>query len=230
MEKTFENKMAMLQAVLSFMRLKADDWSDSAPMAAAFAELEDLILQIEQIQQITEEDNSGLTEANKLQKKALIKRIFELVSILYAMAVKTDDQVLQAKVDFPISELQNGRNSELTNSGKSILELGRTNLPALIEYGLSEEKLNNLDEQIMQFKVSLPAPRVSVSERKAANAKLKELLKQTMKLISQQIDRLMIPYETSKPDFYAAYKNARKLVNYGIRHEKAETTEPSSPD
>lgn len=230
MDKRVENKMTMLQAVLSFMRLKAAEWSDSAPMVAAFTELEDLILRIEQIQQITEEDNSGLTEAKKVQKKALIKRVFELVSILYAMATKTGDQVLQAKVDFPISDLNNMRNSELTNSGKSILELGRTNLPALIEYGSSEEKLNNLDVQIMQFKVSSPAPRISVSERKAANAKLKELIKQTMELTSQQIDRLMVPYETDKPDFYAAYKNARKLVNYGIRHEKAETTEPTTQD
>jgi len=230
MEKTFENKMAMLQAVLSFMRRKADVWSNSAPMAAAFAELEDLIFRIEQIQQITEGDNSGLAKAKMAQKKALIKRLFELVSILYAMAIKTEDHVLQAKVDFPISDLNNMRNSELTNSGKSILELGRTNLPALIEYRYSEEKLNNLDEHIMEFKVSSPAPRISVSERKAANAKLKELIKETMELTTQQIDRLMVTYETDKPDFYAAYKNARKLVNYGIRHEKAETTEPTTPD
>lgn len=228
MDKRFENKMTMLKAVLSFMRLKVAEWSNSAPMVAAIAELEYLILQIEQIQQITEEDNSGLTDAKKAQKEALIKKAFELVSILFAMATKTKDQVLQAKVDFPISDLRNLRNSELAKSGKNILDLGRANLPVLIEYGSSAEKLNNFDGQIQQFKVSLPAPRVSVSERKAANAKLKELLKQAMELTSMQIDRLMVSIEADKPDFYAAYKNARKVVDYGIRYEKAEVTEPSA--
>ena len=67
---------------------------------------------------------------------------------------------------------------------KNVLDLGRANLPALIEYGTSEVKLSTLDDQIKVYKNSLPAPRVSVSERKAANTKLKEILKQAMQLMS----------------------------------------------
>jgi len=228
MDKRFENKMTMLKAVLSFMRLKVAEWSSFAPMAAAIAELENLVLQIEQIQLITGEDNSGLTDVKKAQIEALIKKVYELASILLAMATKTKDQVLQAKVDFPVSDLQNMRQSELAKNGMTILDLGRTNLPALLEYGQTDEKLNSLDGQIQQLKISLPAPRVSTSERKAANAKLKELLKEAMELTTMQIDRLMVPFETERPDFYAAYKNARKVIGYGTRYEKAEVPEPAA--
>lgn len=182
--------------------------------------MEGLIVQIEEIQQLTGEDNSGLSTSKKLQKDALVKRAFELASILFAMATRNKDQVLLAKVDFPISELHGLRDGELASKCKNILDLGRSNLPQIIGYGTSEEKMNALDEQIVQYKTSLPARRISVSELKAANQKLKEVLKQATDLVNDQIDRMLVQFETSEPDFYTAYQNARKVVAYGTRHEK----------
>lgn len=111
---------------------------------------------------------------------------------------------------------------------KNVLDLGCANLPALLIYGSSDEKLNNLEVQIQQYKNNMPAPRVSVSERKAANTKLKELLKQAPQLMSMQIDRMMVPFEDDKPEFYAAYKNARIVIGYGTRYEKPD--DPTKPE
>lgn len=220
MNKRFENKMIMLKAILSLLKLNETILNDSEPLAEAIAELEGLIAQIEEIQQLTGEDNSGLSTSKKLQKDALVKRAFELASILFAMATRTKDLILLVKVDFPISELQSLRDGELATWCKNISELGRSNLPHIIGYGASEEKLNMLDEQIVQYKTSLPARRISVSELKAAISKLKELLKQATDLVGDQIDRMLVRFETTNPDFYNAYLNARKVVDYGTRHEK----------
>jgi hypothetical protein len=228
MDKRFENKMTMLKTILSLLQLNESIWSDSAPLAAAIEELAGLIAQIEEIQQMTGEDNSGLSASKKLEKDALIKRAFELTSIIFAMATRNKDQVLLAKVDFPISDLMHLRESELATRSKNILELGRSNLPQITTFGTSEEKLNALDEQIAHYKLSIPARRVSVSELKAANKKLKELLKQAIELVTDQIDRMLVQFETINPDFYNAYLNARKVVDYGIRHEKPE--DPENPD
>jgi len=225
MDKRFENKMTMLKAVLSLLQLHESIWSDSAPLAAAIEELAGLIAQIEEIQQLTGEDNSGLSASKKSEKDALIKQAFELASIIFAMATRNKDQVLLAKVDFPISELIRLRESELANKCKNIAELGRSTLPLITTFGTSEEKMNALDQQIAHFKLSIPARRISVSELKAFNKKLKELLKQAIDLVTDQIDRMLVQFENSKPDFYNAYLNARKVVDYGIRHEKAEVPE-----
>jgi hypothetical protein len=225
MDKRFENKMSMLKTILSLLQINESIWSDSAPLAAAIAELADLIAQIEEIQQLTGEDNSGLSNSKRLEKDALIKQVFELASIIFAMATRNKDQVLLAKVDFPISELQHLRESELATRCRNITELGRSNLPQIITFGITEEKLNTLDEQIAHYKLSIPARRISVSELKAANKKLKELLKLATDLASDQIDRMLVQFGSSNPDFYNAYLNARKVVDYGIRHEKQEVPE-----
>jgi len=228
MDKRFENKMIMLKAILSLLKQNETIWNASEPLVTAINELEGLIAQIEAIQQLTGEDNSGLSTTKKLQKDALVKRAFELASILFAMATRNKDQVLLAKVDFPISELQHLRDGELASKCKNILDLGRANLPQISGYGTSEEKLNMLDEQIVQYKISLPARRISVSELKAANQKLKEMLKQATDLVTDQIDRMLLQFESGMPDFYNAYLNARKVVDYGTRHEKPVTTD--TPD
>lgn len=228
MDKRFENKMTMLKAVLSLLQLHESIWSNSAPLAAAIEDLAGLIAQIEEIQQLTGEDHSGLSTSKKLGKDALIKQAFELASIIFAMATRNKDQVLLAKVDFPISELQHLREGELATKCKNIAELGRSALSQITSFGASEEKLNALDEQIARYKLSLPARRISVSELKAANKKLKELLKQATDLAADQIDRMLVQFGTSNPDFYNAYLNARKVVDYGIRHEKPE--DPENPD
>jgi hypothetical protein len=78
------------------------------------------------------------------------------------------------------------------------------------------------------FADCLPSKRISASERKAANEKLKDLFLQVDDLLKNQLDRLMVPFRKSQPDFYASYQNARRIVNYGIRHKT--TKEPENQD
>jgi hypothetical protein len=228
MDKRFENKMIMLKTVLKLLQQNEKIWNSSPPLVAAIAELKALIEQIEEIQQVTGEDNSGLSTSKNQKKEALIKRAFELASNLFAMATRTKDTVLQAKVNFPISDLENMRDSELASKCKSLAELARSYQPQISEYGSTVEKLTQFELLGEQFKSSLPARRISVSELKAANIKLKELLKQSTDLLNDQIDRMLVQFETTYPEFYASYLNARKVVAYGTRHEKPVNTD--TPD
>ena len=109
--------------------------------------------------------------------------------------------------------------------------IARDNLPSLEGYSITEPELVVFDGQISAYEGDLPNHRVSVSERKAANAKLKDLYKEADEVLTSQIDRLMFRFSTAKPDFYAAYLNARKVVDYGTRHEKSESNEadPNQP-
>ena len=130
-------------------------------------------------------------------------------------------------ISSPISHLQNLRDTELPLSCTNIAELGRSSLTVSSESGITEPELTVLDNLIVQYKLSLPAHRVSVSGRKAANKTLKEKVTEAINLVSDQIDRLMFPFKASKSEFYAGYLNARKVVDYGTRHDKPENPDTS---
>lgn len=222
MDKRFENKLIMLKAVLSLLQQYQSLWQDATPLAEVYAYLKGLVAQIEEFKQVTSQSNSGLVAAKQNLQETLINQAFELASMLFAYARRNNDLVLQAKVDFTISQLRNLRDDELATKCLSVLTLGQSKADVLVEYGTTPEKLSMLDDLTNQYVEQLPNRRVTVSERKMANEKIKNLLAEALQATSEQLDRLMIRFKTSQPDFYASYLNARKVVDYGTRYEKAE--------
>lgn len=225
MEKRFENKLTMINAVMSLLNQNQVIWQGSAPFVSAVNDLKAKVLLIELAQQEVLNPVAGITGEKQSIQDSVVDKAYELASMLFALAEKTKDMVLKAKVDFPISELRNIRDGELAVSSKNILALGIRNETALADYNISAGKLNELQTLITQYETQIPGYRVTVSTKKANNEKLKGLLADAMKILTNQTDKLMIGYKVSQSDFYASYGNARKIVDYGIRHEKPETAE-----
>lgn len=222
MLKRLENKLTMLNAVLSFLKLNISAWGNSTVMAELITKLETLIGEIESIRRITNSDLTGITAEKLVQQEILINKAYELSSMLYAMASRSENMVLLGKVDFTEHELQNARGGDLISTCKTIATLVEENLTDLVTYELTQADVTVLEEMIGNFSNNLPTHRVSVAERKAANDRLKEVFSAVDTLVNEQLDRMMVRYRSSSPDLYAAYINARTIVNYGIRHEKEE--------
>jgi hypothetical protein len=191
-----------------------------APFAEAVAELETLIAGIDAIWQSTDEDQSGLVIEKNSIKVEVIDDDFEIASQLFAMASKTGDNTLKSKVNYQKSEFVGMRDAELTVNSKSILGFARAYITALSPYNITENRLAQFEALIARYENSLPVARVSVSERKADNAKLKELLAHSKVLLKDQVKRMMSSFVKTNPDFYAGYVNASKVVDYGTRYEK----------
>ena len=226
MNKQDENKFAMMKALLSFLKINQTIWQESVSFSAAVEELENLIAQIEETRQSIDVDQTGLVSEKKSLKTTVVNSTFRLASQLYAMASKTNNRVLQAKVDFPKSELERQRESELVSTSKNVSDLARTNLPSLTTYQVNELMLDDHDNLISEYENSLPTARLSVTERKANNEKIRTLFDSSKTVLNDQLKRMMLNYEVSSPDFYAGYVNTSKVVDYGIRHEKPEAPAP----
>lgn len=227
MDKYSENKLVMLRAVMSFLMQNKAIWQESVPIVEAVNELKSLILQIEENRQIAMASSAGFVTEKHKQQEILIEKLYELSSMLFAYAVHTGDTVLQSKVDFRISDLKNLRDGELALSCRNVLALGLAHEAPMVEYNIGSDKLNTIQTLITKYEQNVPAHRVTVSERKTANEKIKTLLESALRITYDQIDRLMVQFKSTVPDFYASYMNARKIVNYGIRHEKKEPKEPT---
>lgn len=230
MEKKTKNKIIMLKATLSLMEQNNGIWQEAVPLANAVGQTSDLLDQIEQIKQTINRNNSGLVAAKEGLKADLISLAFELASTLAAFAEQTENPVLLSKVDYPVSYLQNVRDGELPTICNALHTLIGEKLADLETYGVTAEKANEFLQLISEYEASLPSVRVTVSARMASNEKIKELVKEAMQVTTNQTDRLMVKFKLTNPDFYNAYLNARKIVDYGTRHEKGEDDEtPESP-
>jgi hypothetical protein len=222
MTKTDENKLAMLKAVVKLLRRFQSDWENISRFATAVVELESMIVLINAARENGDSNQSGLVAEKKTIQKMLIDKAYEILSQLYVLAIDTQDQMLESKVKYTKSDLQAMRDSVLVSTCNSTVKIGRERLDALVQYNVVNDDLTGLENLNTSFESRLPEFRASVSEQKAGNMSMKSLIKNGANLVKLKLNRMMVPFEKSKPNFYAAYINATKVVAYGTRYEKPE--------
>jgi hypothetical protein len=229
MVKRLLNKLMMFKAVLSFLKGTGKVWDKVPDTVTDVNGLQALTDEIDLTRQFLNGGNNGKTDQKEKEQTRLIAMAYALSADLAAMAERTGNVMLQAQAQFSPSALENQRDLEQVLTAKEIALLGREYLDALSSSGTTEAQISELEEQIVQVEKYLPAKRVSVAEGKAANDKLKELFQKADRLLKKRLDKMMVRYETTGPDFYKSYLNARIIVDYGIRHEKKEEGEPGEP-
>jgi len=220
MLKRFENKLRMFAAVKLVLDRYSGIWQGIVALGAIVNEFYEKLGLIAETRQVTESQIKGATADKNTQEELLVDSIFEVSSGVYAMAVRNGDATLQQKVKYSEGDLQTAREGALVIIGESVAALARDNLASLADYGIDEAGVKVLEESTARFKGLVSTPRADIAERKAAQARLKELFTETSGLLNNQVDRLLVKFKNSDPDFYASYMNARIIVDHGIRHEK----------
>jgi hypothetical protein len=225
MIKRLTNKLVMYQAVQSHLNANTSVWTSVPAMVETINDFESLLAEIETYRQLTQGNNKGITMQKAAQQALAIAHTYELSSVLYALATKKKDEILAAKVDFTETDLLKKRDGNLVTTCQNIVEIATEHLNELIAYQVTADELMALKEEIKSFADNLTTGRVSVSERKAANEKLKALFVQVDALLKKQLDHIVVRYRTTEPNFYTIYQNSRRIVNYGVRHQKPKEPE-----
>lgn len=225
MLKRLANKLVMYRAVQSHLDRNKSMWTSVPAMATTINDFELLLAEIETYRKLTQENKTGITQQKAAQQALVIAHAYELSSVLYAMAIKKNDAVLAAKVDFTETDLLKKRDNHLVSTCRNIVEFATEHLAELIAYQVTADELIVLTEEINSFAENLTTGRVSVTERKAANEKLKIVFLQVDSLLKKQLDRIVVRYRKTEPDFYTNYQSLRRIINYGVRHEKPKEPE-----
>jgi len=225
MLKRLANKLVMYRAVQSHLDRNKSMWTSVPAMVTTINDFELLLAEIENYIQLTSGNKKGITQQKATQQALVIAHAYELSSVLYAMAIKKNDEILAAKVDFTESDLLKKRDGNLVTTCRNIVEFATEHLAELKAYEVTADELIVLKEEINRFADNLTTGRVSVSERKAANEKLKLVFLQVDALLKKQLDRIVIRYRKTEPNFYASYQSLRRIINYGVRHEKPKEPE-----
>ena len=220
MKKFFENKLAMIVAVIALLKQNVALWGSSTVFKAAVSDLEAIKSDIDTVRNGAEHSSKSSTTVKGAHREELENKVYEVMSVIFAMATRSGDKGLQTDMSHTLSDLQVMRDSKLIALSGQISGIVRENISILKDYSVTEESATMLDSLCSRFSSKLSAPRVAISERKAAIESLDDLFDKADDILNNVTDKLMVPYKASKPDFYSAYKSARKVVKYGIRHEK----------
>lgn len=88
-------------------------------------------------------------------------------------------------------------------------------LPSLGDYGVAVTDLMNLQGLITAWGTQSQAPRMAISERKAATQTLPSLFKDSDAILKKRMDKLMEKFRANERTFYDTYHVARIIVDAG---------------
>ena len=179
--------------------------------------------------QVQEADSSGLTKTKSDLRNELIRLILLFAAGLKAHATSTKNSELKTKANYKAYELQKSADSVLADIGRLLNEMALPLRSELAKYAISAADLEQMTRLLDEFRLAIPKRRVAINISKVSTENIDGVFKAQDKLLKEQVDSLMEPFQFSQPDFFNAYKNARSVVDYAGRGKTALAVAGANP-
>lgn len=152
----------------------------------------------------------------------IANRAMEIAAAIVTYASGKNELQLKAAMNFTRSELVHVSDPELGAKTANILAAAKALNGQLTPFGITEEVLTRYEAMVDQYLVAANEPRNTTAMRKQAGQVIRDGLNELRDKLKNQLDKLMLQYRSSHPDFYNQYIVKRTVVNPGQRKTQLE--------
>jgi hypothetical protein len=222
MKTTDENKLNAAEAVVLVLANNIAIWTMIAAIMVLFDLLKAKIQLVRDLRQIQEKDNTGVTKRKGNVRKQMEEKGMNVIRKLVMFAVATENTELDANINYTATDLSLASENRVADIIRLVYETANAHKSELAAYGVTDEMLELLLTLHQQFLVAMPETREKLTLSSTATKNINTLITEISDLQRTKLDRLIAGFADTNPDFYQQYKNARKIVDRGIRHEPEE--------
>ncbi len=154
-------------------------------------------------------DLTGFAISKAGKRQNLETLALKISNVLSALAINSNDPVLQKKADYPTSFWYKATEDELITQASVVKSLATPQAAALVPYGVSATDLTNFTNSLDSFIVSVSDPTLAIDKRKIDKEKVEQLIDDIRTLLNSKLDVLMRILEATNPNDYNAYLLAR---------------------
>lgn len=213
MNQVQENRMSMAYATMKVMDDNAAIWNTVPAIVAAHAEFKANLTALEQAVSRQVKDIKGYTLDKLAAEDRMIAKTLSVAGSVMALATVNGDNGLAEAMNLSPSELRRYRDSVVAQRCMGVHDAAVTNAAALAPYGVAAGDITELKGLIDAYVAFIAVPRTMITARKGATAEIGALVRDTMKLLTNRMDRLMLQFMFSHKDYHRHYLNARIIVD-----------------
>lgn len=159
----------------------------------------------------------GVSAVKNSKREAVADRAYAMSSSLAAFAVLSNNVELIDQMKISKYELQRAPKSRILQHLDLILIKATEFVSQLGDFGVDQTSIDELQVLRDELDIMLSAPRNAIVERKVLTQQIKMLMKDIDALLKFQLDKLMVVLAEEHPEFFAAYKNVRMIVDHRNR-------------
>jgi len=220
MNKRNENKNSMYLSVKKVLNDNSIIWAAIIGIASVVALFIALLGLIQATDNKGTKKTKGITTSKHNKKVELIDMLLAVTGAIQSFANDIGDADLFELVNFTESDFENMSDSILLNKAVMIIEVATLHAADIDPKGITAVKLVELQTVTTQYENLVPAPRNATSDKKSAKTFLKTLFKRVDDLLVHNLDKLMMQFKNSHPEFFEAYFNNRKIIDLGMHHTR----------
>jgi hypothetical protein len=158
---------------------------------------------------------TGYTEKRDTIKTELAELAIEIAGSIAAYAHENKDEVLARKVGYSFTELTHASDAAVKNRVTIIFNEAKNSIDNLGDYGTDKAQITQLEQKLNDFKEIVGKKGYSKEETQTATEQVAELLAENNELLKNRLDKLMLKFRVSAPEFYKNYFNARDIYDFG---------------
>lgn len=222
MNKINENKLSMFHTVLSVCEKYKAQWTPVLGYANAHGELVVNVQSIVDASKVQETNMTGAALDKRFKRDAMTAKTVEVARAVYAYAEDIGDLVLREKMNLAPHDVNRKRDSVVGALCQGVNDVATALIASLGDYGLVVADCTALQAAIDAYAAVVSAPRTATGVRKGATAEINQLVKDSMKILNNRMDKLMPEFETSAPEFFQEYFDARIIVDNGGTQQQPE--------
>ena len=194
--------------------------------AASYADVQSHVTNIQTLWQAQAQNTKGIAEDKHQARQAMCKTALVTAKAVHAYAVKSNNNTLADGMDFTLSDLMAGRDTESARRCQEIYDTANTNLAALADYGVTAAKLSLLTAAIGAYNLFITKPRQVRAQHKTTTGSIQtefDLLDGALGVL----DDLIPQFAPANLKFVDDFNNARTIVDTSASH--ASPAPPTPP-
>lgn len=156
---------------------------------------------INQNRQVQEADSSGLTKSKSELRSELMRMILLFEAGLKAVATSTKNAELKTKANYSVSKLKTVADKVLFDIGTLMHNMSLPLKIELVKYVIGETEFQKMEQLLAEFELAIPKRRFSMNISKVSTGNIDGVFKAQDKLLRDQMDALVQPFQFSHPDF-----------------------------
>ena len=212
-----DNSRMMFEITIRFLDNNNSVWSGMVAFADAVGRAKAGLEAIDKPDDTPQKPTAALT-ANKAQlRRDLENKTLEMADLLAALAAKNKQDDLAKQVHVTRSSLRQLGDNDLEQTAERIVFLANNNIGELEDYGV-DAAVTALETARKAFQKFKTGPRQAAAQGKGQSQSLPQLIANVGSVFSNEIDKMMTPFEKSNPDFYRGYFAARVIADRTHTH------------
>ena len=183
---------------------------------ALISAVETLNEDIDNIREVLKERGEVNVSAATLEKRVAEKNMIGLcikatnaLSVIGFLNSNPDLTTFQSTSENTFYRLSHNATLALA---KRVLNKAREHEVELRDFGFHPDEANEMENAINKFQLIIAKPMDRIGERKQKTTNLAQLFAALDSTFYDRLDKLMILFKESEPDFYGEYRTARNII------------------